>query len=175
MEEWKDIPWYERLYQISNIGRVKSLARQKGFLYQDDLMLKLRKKDNWYYSICLRKDNKSKYCHIHRLVMLTFVWENKLWVNHKDWDKSNNKVENLEYCTHSENHQHRFKVLWHIGNQSKKVNQLDLDWRFIKTWISAKKACEYMWLSRSVVTNCIKWRLQTAWGYKWEYFHKTTT
>lgn len=115
-EEWRDIPGYEGLYQVSSIGRVKSLPREtltkdgwyqrvKGGLMRQQLC------SNGYGFYPLSKDGKVKLSLTHRLVLEAFVGESDLEVNHKDGDKTNNCLENLEYVTRRENQLHSFRVL----------------------------------------------------------------
>ncbi len=101
MEIWKDLSEYESLYKVSNLGRVKSLPR-KGT--RGGILL-LDKTRNKYLCVQLHKNGKQKNTMIHRLVAEVFLdnKDNKPYINHKDCDKFNNKVENLEWCTHREN------------------------------------------------------------------------
>ena len=108
-EEWKDIAGYENKYQVSNLGRVKSLSyNQKG--YEKILKTYTNKRTGyvyaWLYSHC-----KGKLAPIHRLVAQAFIPnpENKGDVNHKDCDRTNNSLDNLEWCTRSENIKYGFK------------------------------------------------------------------
>lgn len=114
MEEvWKDISGYENIYQVSNKGRVKSLARKTNQSdkkrYTKEKILKQRKTTHGYMEVTLRKNNIRKHYKVHRLVMMAFHGKSKLIVNHIDCNKTNNNVENLEYCTYQENSNH---YLW---------------------------------------------------------------
>ena len=114
MEIWKDIKGYEGIYQVSNLGRVKSLARVVVKAYGKEHNLKERiKKSNLnhlgYEILRLHKDAVGKTYAVHRLVAEAFLnKENGLEVNHIDGVKTNNKVSNLEYCTRSQNVQHAY-------------------------------------------------------------------
>ena len=103
MEEWKDIEGYEGLYQVSNKGRIKSLNyRRTG----KEGMLKGKPDKNGYLIVFLyKKGEKPKPFLIHRLVAIMFLHNpnNYLEVNHIDEDKTNNNVENLEWCTRKYN------------------------------------------------------------------------
>ena len=101
-EIWKDIPEYEGVYQVSNLGRVRSLKWGK------QRILKGGKNPKGYSLASLCKDGNVITNKIHRLVMLAFVGESDLQVNHKNGAKSDNRLENLEYCTSSENTQHAY-------------------------------------------------------------------
>lgn len=110
-EIWKDVKGYEGLYQISNLGRIKSLKRQVGFIERDEKILKPRLIRS-YLVAHLFKNNVAKNVLIHRMVAEMFIEnpENKPCVNHIDGNKQNNKVENLEWVTHSENDLHAYKL-----------------------------------------------------------------
>lgn len=105
-EEWKDIEGYEGDYQVSNFGRVKSFKRDF-----NGKILKVRK-NNGYGMVDLRnKELKKHFLLVHRLVAKYFLnnIEGKDYVNHKDGNKLNNHVKNLEWCTHSDNMKHAYK------------------------------------------------------------------
>lgn len=107
-EIWKDIKDYEGLYQISNLGNVRSLERKvrinKGYRIVKNKILKLGIRNN-YYVINLNKNNKKKSFQVHRLVAEAFInnLDNKPIINHKNFNKLDNNVNNLEWCTQKEN------------------------------------------------------------------------
>ena len=97
MEEvWKDIEGYEGLYEVSNFGRIKSL--RTGKIMKPSI-------NRGYLKCILQNDGKYKMYYVHRLVIQTFIPnpDNLPEVNHKDEDKTNNKVDNLEWCDHKYN------------------------------------------------------------------------
>lgn len=106
MEEWRDILGYEDMYQVSNFGRVKRLKDSNRC--KEDRLLKIKSKKSGYKYVCLSKYGEYSYPHVHRLVAVAFIPLDKqrVYVNHKDMDKSNNSVENLEWCTVKENNKH---------------------------------------------------------------------
>lgn len=118
-EKWKDIIGYEGYYQISNYGRVKSLNRvvknKNGYRNTGERILKNTcPKDNIHYSsVILCKEGKTKNFLIHRLVAETFIFNDnpkeKTQVNHKDENKLNNTVENLEWCSPTYNNNYNNK------------------------------------------------------------------
>lgn len=117
METWIDVKDYEGLYQVSNYGRIKSVAKLifngKIYFFRDELILKPRKLPNGYIQVSLCKNNKYKTFYAHRLVACAFLENknNKPQVNHKNGNKSDNRAENLEWVTVSENIFHKIKVL----------------------------------------------------------------
>ena len=106
MEIFKDIPEYENLYQVSNLGNVKSLKRPGA----KEKLLKGEIDQDGYIRITLMKNGKTKKYKAHRLVMMAFnnTNDSSLQVNHIDGNKKNNKLENLEWCTASYNTRHSY-------------------------------------------------------------------
>lgn len=109
MEEiWKDVVGFEGLYLVSNLGKVRSLVRGTKLIDKSEgIMAKTKHKGYEYVNIW--KDGKCKKGIVHRLVAQAFIPnpENKPCVNHKDFNRSNNSVENLEWVTYRENIRHR--------------------------------------------------------------------
>lgn len=108
-EVWKDIPNYEGLYQVSNLGRVKSLPRACGgehnrFVSKTKIM-KTRPNVNGYLQTNIKKDGKQRLVRVHRLVAIAFIprVDGKEYVDHINGVKLDNRVENLRWCTHREN------------------------------------------------------------------------
>lgn len=102
-----DIKDYEGLYQISNLGRVKSLPKSDGNGNRERILVpeKDMRKNTQYERVTLSKEGKTKRFLVHRLVATTFIpnVENKPYINHIDNNGLNNSVDNLEWCTHTEN------------------------------------------------------------------------
>ena len=116
-EIWKDITGYEGIYQISNLGRVRSLDRvlidKNGKKFSKKGSIRKISKSKGYSVIGLSKDNKQKMHLVHRLVAETFIPNCRIEadvVNHIDGDKSNNSVTNLEWMTQSENMSYNSKL-----------------------------------------------------------------
>lgn len=106
--EWRPIKNYEGLYEVSNTGLVRSLARMAQPTQYIPEKLKSLFKNNGYLKVELWKNNKKKMVRVHRLVAEAFILnpENKSTVNHKDFDKCNNHIDNLEWMTVEENNKH---------------------------------------------------------------------
>ena len=176
-EIWKDIKGYEGLYQVSNLGRVKSLERyvnhsgnSKRIVYEK--ILKPVIDNTKYYVVSLWKNNIHKRVHIHRLVIETFILniENKSFVNHIDGNKLNNCIDNLEWCTPQENNIHAYTI--GLNPSKRKVNQYDLDGNLIKTWNSIKEANNFY--KTSHISECCnnKSSRKMTKGYLWKYADK---
>jgi len=119
-EVWKDIINFEGIYKVSNLGRVKSLRRIRTCAhggFSKTIILKGRVNPDGYIHVSLH-NKKIKDISIHRLVALMFISnpENKPQVNHRDGNRQNNKVDNLEWVTIKENVCYSFTMGWHVGN-----------------------------------------------------------
>lgn len=139
-EEWLPVKGWENLYEVSSLGRVKSLPREKrlpieGVYISDEKILrpiryhsrlkKDRKDDNYYYQVALWRNGKNVMAPVHRLVAEAFIPnpQQKPWVNHINGNKGDNRVCNLEWVTASENAKHSVYVLGNkpLGAKRKKI------------------------------------------------------
>src|SRR5690606_12581678 len=105
-EIWKDIPGWEGCYQASSWGRIKNLQRFKA----PERILTPRLNQSGYQTVQLCKNSRPVECRVHRLIALTFIPNphNKPQVNHKNKNRADNRVENLEWVTNRENGTHRY-------------------------------------------------------------------
>ena len=115
MEDWRDIPGYEGYYQVSNLGRVKSLDRiditKKGYSrHKKGIELKVVKKGAGYSAVHLSKNSLTEQVYVHRLVLEAFLFESSMEINHINGNKADNRLLNLEYVTKRENQIHALKT-----------------------------------------------------------------
>lgn len=108
MEEWRDIKNYEDLYQVSDTGKIRSLYVKTRILKQHNSICK----QNVYMNVKLCRGGICKTFYVHRLIATAFLdsIKNKIHVNHKDGNKLNNNLDNLEWVTRSENQKHSYKM-----------------------------------------------------------------
>ena len=156
----KDIKGYEGLYAITPEGEVWS--------YRSKKFLKPGVNNIGYLYVVLCKDNERKNYLIHRLVAMAYIpnTENLPEINHKDENKTNNCLQNLEWCDASYNTNYGTRN--ERGSNSKKIPilQYDLYGNFIREWSSATDVGQEV---RSNICNCLKGKLKSAYGYKWFY------
>ena len=179
-EHWEDIENYEGIYQVSNYGRVKSLSRKisngTGFYISKEKILSGHINSKGYIQVEL----KGKPVLVHRLVAKVFIpnIDNKPQVNHIDGDKINNRVENLEWCTNSENQIHAYKNGLNIhsgksGRPKKKVCQIDLKTgKIINIFNSIAEARRSLGVSKDNISQVCNGKRHKCLGYGWKYFEE---
>lgn len=171
MEIWKDIKGYEGLYQVSNIGRVKSLprtSRNKYNTYQiGGRVLKSIVDRTGYLHVVLQFNGNKRFSLIHRLVAETFLLPEvgKTEVNHKDENKTNNCVDNLEWCSRTYNMNYGSRPNVH----AKRVMQFTKDNKYITSFTSAKEAERKTGVNHGNICSCCRGNTKYAGGYKWTY------
>ena len=175
MEEWKDVKGYEGLYQVSDLGNVRSLNYNRTGKVKE---LKPSTK-NGYYFILLHKDGTRKNAYIHRLVAESFINndDDLLVVNHIDGNKLNNSVDNLEWCTYSDNLVHAYNnELREINYDNIKIAHKAREKRIKCTttgeeFNSFKEASERYGICRSSISFCCAGRYKYAGKLNGEKLH----
>lgn len=173
-EIWKDIEGYEGLYQVSNLGYVRSLDKEIEVInHNKKYCKKIKGKElkcsfhDGYTTVGLVKNGKVKTTYIHRLVAKAFISNpnNYNIINHIDEDKSNNNCKNLEWCTYKYNNIYGNA----LKNKTKPILQYDLKFNFIKRWESASAVEKELMINASSIRQCCKSNVKTAGGYIWRY------
>lgn len=166
-EIWRDIDGYEGLYQISNKGRVKSLYKGSERILNPDI-------DTGYYRIVLYNDSVKKHFLLHRLVAQAFIPNpyNLPEVNHKDENKKNNCVYNLEWCDRRYNNNYGTRNERVGDSQSKPIFQYSKSGDFIREWKSAHEVERVLGIDQGNISKCCKGKLKSAGGFVWKYKEK---
>ena len=155
-------------YTITDDGKVFSLNYHKEGYKKE---MKQQKDKKGYKIVYLSSHSKDKSFFVHRLVSLAFIPNpyNLPQVNHKDENKSNNRVENLEWCSNYYNAHYRDKVERTAKSHWKPIQQFTKDCVFIREWDSIKEACETLQMSSGYIVDTLKGRHKSAYGYIWRY------
>lgn len=168
-EIWKDILGYEGLYQVSNFGRVKS------FKFGKERILKPGTNKYGYLIVILCKNGKVKHFYVHRLVAEAFIpnTHNYPCVNHKDECKTNNNVNNLEWCTYTYNNNYGTKIERISKNRDtskyfKPILQYTLDGVFVREWKSIAEAGRNGF-NQGHITDCCRGVRKTHKGFIFKY------
>lgn len=164
-EIYKDIKGYEGKYQVSNLGNVKSLHYNNT---NKEKVLKTTLHKDGYLFVSLGHDKTKS---IHRLVAETFIPnpDNMPIVNHKDENKQNNSVDNLEWCSYKYNSNYGTNAERIAKSESKPINQYDLQGNFIKSWNSGTEIKITLGYSNGNICNCCRGKQKTAYGFIWRY------
>ena len=179
-EVWKDIKGYEGLYQVSNMGRVKSLGRmvasKKGSKqYRKERILKPWTNRGGYLQVTLcNGSNKRTAPQVHRLVCKEFHKnpENKPEVNHINEDKLDNRACNLEWVTAKENINHGTRTARMAKTRSKSVGQYTRDGKFVKIWQSPHEVEKLFGFAPNTISAAARGKRKTAYGFIWKYINE---
>lgn len=155
VEKWRYVENTNNMYKVSNTGKV--------FSYKTNKLLKNNKNKYGYEWVSIN----GKCCSVHRLVAEAFIPNPNCLkqVNHKDENKLNNSVENLEWCSQIYN----INYGTGIEKRSKKVNQYDLSGKFIKIWKSTREAERVLHISHSDISKCCNGKKKSISGFMWKY------
>lgn len=176
MEEiWKDIEGYEGIYQVSNLGRVKSFdTKDKLGRIRTGRVLKPLKHTLGYLNIGLYKNNTVSKKLIHRLVAQSFIPnpENKPEINHIDEDKTNNNINNLEWSTRKENCNHGTHNERMRKTLSIPILAINLKTGVVEEFYGANECATQLGLNQSHITSVLKGRYKQTGGYTFKYLNK---
>ena len=175
-EIWKTIKGFKE-YSISSKGRVKRII-----VTTFPIHILKQNLNRGYCYVCLCIGNKKYTKRVHRLMGFSFLKKikNKPYINHKDGIRDHNIIENLEWCNNSENQKHSFEKLGRIPHRpnlgktgslcknSRPVNQLDMNGKFIKQWPGQSEAARQLGLYQTNIYHAIKGNYKSCGGFKWE-------
>ena len=157
MEHWKPVVGYEEHYEVSDLGRIKSLKNGK------ERILKPKKTHCGYLQVGLCKDGHRKYLLVHRLVAEAFIQNpnNLDTVNHKDEVKTNNVASNLEWMSMKDNINY---------SQARQVQMFDKSTgELLATFPSTREAARVTGINPSHISECCNGKKKSAGGYIWKY------
>lgn len=167
-EIYKEIEGYEGLYQISNYGRVKSFGNGNSNNSKERI-LKPQKNSDEHLRVSLYKEGKVKLYFVHRLVAEAFIVNpnNYPIINHKDEDKTNNKVDNLEWCTpkYNNNYGTRNQRITNHPNKSKQVLCVETG----VVYPSANEVQRQLGFAQQNISSACTGRYKQAYGFHWQY------
>jgi len=161
VEEWRDAIGFEGLYEVNNFGRVR---------HKDGQEINGSLNSYGYRAYSLFKDGGRITAKGHRLVAEAFIPnpDSKRNVNHKDGDRDNNFVDNLEWVTHGENLNHALKELC-IDYSAKPVAQLTLSGDVVAIWANASIPSRLLGISSQLVSACCRGTAKSTGDYLWQY------
>ncbi|OEH55920.1 hypothetical protein AQ616_18965 [Oceanobacillus sp. E9] len=167
-EVWKDVVGYEGLYQVSNKGRIRSLGRliphKRGFRKIKSKTMKLQEDAYGYFTVSLYKNKKRKIKKVHRIVAEAFLNNpGKLaTVHHKNENKKDNSIGNLEFCSSPDNSRLSFnKRVMGVNSKTKEIIYFN----------STREADSYGFNSCNI-SLCCNGKIQKHRGFKWKYVER---
>ena len=181
MEIWKPVVGYEGFYEVSNLGNVRSLNWGNRGITKN---IYLKPHNRGYLQVELHANGRRKMFTVHRLVAEAFIQNEHGFpqVNHKDENKTNNAVDNLEWCTASYNarysmeiHPDRVTNRNYVGNgkhkrrNNKKIEQISMDGKLIKTWDNSREIFVKTGMSDWSISECCRGNRNKAYGFMWRY------
>lgn len=186
MEEvWRDIDGYNGEYQVSNLGRVMSC---NPYAHKEPKLMSIQRHNHGYRTVGLSRNGATRQTLVHRLVATAFIPnpDGYGFVNHKDENKANNRVDNLEWCTKAYNSNyslnlhperkreygkffgtHRYKGK--PERHREKVLQYSLDGNLLNEFADVVDAHAKTGIKNSAIIACCKGKQKTAFGYKWRF------
>lgn len=164
---WLDVVGYEGLYKVNSNGDVKSINYNRT---GQSKLLKCAIDRYGYYIVNLYKNQKRKTFRVHRIVAQAFMPNddaNNTLINHKDENKLNNRVENLEWCNAKYNI--NYSIRKYKGVNPKKIIQMDMNEIVVQEWDSISKAANSLGYSKSSISNCCRGKIKSYKNFLWKF------
>jgi hypothetical protein len=161
-KQWRDIPGYEGLYLVSDCGEVVGLSRG----------LQRPAVDSYgYFRTALCKNGELKSFYVHRLVAMAFIQnpDNKPTVNHKNEDKTDNRVANLEWADVAAQNRHGTRMARANASRKIPVEQIDVSGNVVRRWPGTVDAVRELGLQKSSIRKCCKGQQKSCGGFIWRY------
>jgi hypothetical protein len=180
-ENWKDVKGYEGVYMVSDLGRVVRIKKSKGT--SGNNVLSPQKNESGLY-VKLRNSGDDISKKVHRLVAEAFIPnpKNKPQINHKDGNRWNNRWDNLEWATQSENVEHshnnldrEYSAYGENHSNSKSISQYDKNGELIDVYGSVNEAGRQLNIPFTNIAKCARGERKSAGGFIWKYENKPTT
>lgn len=162
-EVWRDVVGYEGLYKISNLGNVFSCKTNK--------LLSIRTRKDGYQDVRLHNNKQNKMHTVHRLVAQAFLDNpnNFPIINHKDENSANNRVDNLEWCTHSYNNTYNDVHIKRAQLLAKRVYRYNRNGEMFEEYESVRASAEFLNVSSGDICDCCNSNSITYLGSVWSY------
>jgi hypothetical protein len=173
-EIWKPVNGYEGTYEVSNLGRCRSLKRGVVKKYLNHI------RPDGYVVVTLCNNGNGKRFLVHQIVARAFIPNplGRKFINHINSIKHDNRIKNLEWCTASENSIHSYRSGGRISAMIRRfaeknpvsvtTYQYDLNGKFIRKWACRQEAGKCLGIHRSNISHCIAGRIKTAGGFIWK-------
>ena len=166
--EWREVKEYSN-YEVNQLGEIRHKKRQK--------ILKPRDNNGGYQYVNFKINGKNTNFAVHRIVANAFIPNPNGYteVNHKDYNKKNNCVDNLEWVSSSQNKQHSYLKQENKKSRGKAVNQYTKEGIFLKTFDSVSDAAKELGCCVAAISNCCLGRTKTSQGFRWSFVESSTT
>ena len=166
--EWREVKEYSN-YEVNQLGEIRHKKRQK--------ILKPRDNNGGYQYVNFKINGKNTNFAVHRIVANAFIPNPNGYteVNHKDYNKKNNCVDNLEWVSSSQNKQHSYLKQENKKSRGKAINQYTKEGIFLKTFDSVSDAAKELGCCVAAISNCCLGRTKTSQGFRWSFVESSTT
>lgn len=166
--QWKTVQEYEN-YEVNQLGEIRHKSRRR--------VLKPRVSPNGYLYVNFNIAGRRTNFAVHRIVLNAFTphEDKSLEVNHKNYDRTDNRLENLEWVSSSENKKHANKKVQNRHSRGKEIHQYSKTGEYIKTFPSVTDAAKSIGLGVAALSNCALGRTKSSGGFVWKFAEGSTT